>query len=148
MATRSDILRRFLSTYLYSMLRERRESQLTNISEAGQGTNGAVCREREKQQRGRTTHKWCSRQRERERAIARVETACNMYSHRGARMARPSRALLVNSLVPSRPLRWPRSATSDIRHLSSVIRHLSSVISFLVGAVMGVACLLASAHVF
>ena len=85
------------------MLRERRESQLTNISEAGQGTNGAVCREREKQQRGRTTHKWCSLQRERERAIARVETACNMYSHRGARMARPSRALLVNSLVPSRP---------------------------------------------
>ena len=38
--------------------------------------------------------------------------------------------------------------TSVIRHPSSVIRHLSSVISFLVGAVMGVACLLASAHVF
>ena len=38
--------------------------------------------------------------------------------------------------------------TSIIRHPSSVICHLSSVISFLVGAVMGVACLLASTHVF
>ena len=45
-------------------------------------------------------------------------------------------------------VRWPRSATSDICHPSSVIRHLSFVISFLVGAVMGVACLLASLMYF
>ena len=44
-------------------------------------------------------------------------------------------------------VRWPRSATSDIRHLSSVIHHPTFVISFLVGAVMDVACLLASTHV-
>ena len=41
-----------------------------------------------------------------------------------------------------------RHPSSVICHPSSVIRHPSSVISFLVGAVMGVACLLASAHVF
>ena len=47
-----------------------------------------------------------------------------------------------------------RHPSSVIRHLSAVIchpsslsRHLSSVISFLVGAVMGVACLLALARV-
>ena len=36
----------------------------------------------------------------------------------------------------------------EVQRLTSVICHPSSVISFLVGAVMGVACLLASAHVF
>ena len=46
---------------------------------------------------------------------------------------------------PSSVIRHPSSV---ICHPSSVICHPSSVISFLVGAVMGVACLLASVHVF
>ena len=49
---------------------------------------------------------------------------------------------LIDEVSEDEIVRWPRSATSDIRHPSSDILH-----SFLVGAVMGVAYLLASAHV-